>query len=244
MRHDKHKNTKINIVDEKIEKFLETLFWPIFQLLKYLFKIIAFIFWRNKYSKQYWDKRRVWKKQMIKLRSKAQKEIMLTTFIPTLESQGFERFPDNSYWGWDPTYRGYSYRMAKLKNDELQKISIYTIYGYPYFMYQLDIICPQPTINSVSEMSEYTPLVFPWREKRYIKQLPHYKIKHCRTEKALRKRVEKIKTKMKKKLSNTDKIFEKPKGYVTQIYVPISEKEKINQNLVENDGKGLEKMKL
>ena len=180
-------------------------------LFKPIFSLFAFILWRNKYSKQYWERKKSWRKTMRRLRSRAQKDIILTAIIPTLEKQGFQRNPSpTSWWGWNYCIQGYDYTLVRLKDDELQRVEIVTFYGKSYFRFQLNVFRIIPNITDVAEWAEYDyNTFFPeiiWPSER--KDINKYKLRAFSSEKELEKKVRRLKLKFEKWASNIDKEFE------------------------------------
>lgn len=195
--------SKSEILEKKIFIVLST-------ILKPLFSLIAFIFWKNKYSKQYWARKREWRKTMCRLRSRAQKDIILTTIVPELEKRGFQREPFPSWWGWNYCIQGYDYELIRIKGDELQNINIYTHFGHSYFQFVLTAFKLKPNINEISELAQYDSLLFypEWNKASVQDRFIKYKLKSFSSEKELEKRKDKLRRKFEKWLSNIDEIFD------------------------------------
>ena len=205
-KYSRHKKTKFDIVNEKLETILS---WPVNLIFRIVFGIIAFIFWRNKYSKRYWTKRREWRKTMLRLRSRAQKDIILTAVVPELERQGFEREPFPSWWGWNYCIQGYEYVLIRLKDEELQKFEISTYYGHSYFQINLSVYKLKPNISDISELAIYDGLFdYPECNKPSVSEsFIKYKLKSFSSENELEKKKIKLKRKFEKWLSNIDNEF-------------------------------------
>lgn len=227
-KQTKHKKTKNEIIDEKIEKFFETILFPVFYVLKLIFKLLAFIFWRNKYSKRYWADRREWRKTKRKLRSKAQNEIIRSTILPLLEKQGFQRLSDSHCWGWERQMQGYVYDLGRLRGNELQKLEIWTQYGYSYFYFRIEVFILNPMVKEISELSSYAFVIF-FPESNYPcvqNQLKDYKVKAFRSENGLKKRVKKLKQRLCKDFSDIDKLYSKWRKNITPIVIDLLQKKK------------------
>lgn len=172
-------NDHVDIVDKIFT-------WIICGWLIVLFKIIAFIFWRNKYAKEYWEKRKEWRKTKRKLRSKALKDIIVSTILPKLKEYGYEPKP-KAWWGWCGMIHSYNYEAVRLEGNELRYFEILASSRENYIAIATNIYILDPVIpKSVAEIGEYTiDIVYNFEKRDKTRQLYSYLLKNFRSQKQL-----------------------------------------------------------
>ena len=150
---------------------------------------------------------------MRRLRSRVQNDIIISAILPVLEKQGFQKLPYPCWWGWsNQGCGGYEYELARLKGEKLQTLKLQTSYGRSCIIFSFGSYITKPNLASISDLAEYGSEIFfkakPYSPKLYPRdQFIAYKIKLCRSEKKLRKKVAKIKERIRTNFFDLDKIY-------------------------------------
>lgn len=121
----------------KIENTLDLIVGFPFRLLGRIIKLIYRLLTTER-SKRYWRERRERRKLMRRHRFHALRDIITDTLVPLMEQQGFKRKPfDFSLFGWDRSFGGYCYDLARLNGDILELLYFNVQYHHPQIIINL-----------------------------------------------------------------------------------------------------------